>query len=165
MITIAILLSILISNLPSYTPFMVEGPSMLPTLHDGEMFILDEGIYKQSEPERGEIVIFYDDKKPDYFYIKRVMGLPGERIHVTSKGIYLEEKGVLQELIEPYLAHAEDNKNYSLKGYKDQIFVVPEGKYFVLGDNRQHSLDSRSFIYPFIPKERIKGKYLFTLLN
>jgi signal peptidase I len=138
---------------------------MLPTLHDGEIFVLDEGAYKNDEPKRGDIVVFSESKKPDYFYIKRVIGLPGEHLDVTSDGIFIEEKGSKTELAESYLAHAEDqNKNYALGGYKNEIYYVPNDKYFVLGDNRSHSLDSRSFIYPFIPKEMIKGKYLFTLI-
>jgi signal peptidase I len=88
---------------------------MLPTLHDGEIFVLDEGAYKNDEPKRGDIVVFSESKKPDYFYIKRVIGLPGEHLDVTSDGIFIEEKGSKTELAESYLAHAEDqNKNYAL---------------------------------------------------
>ncbi len=155
----------LISRLMAFTPFMVDGPSMLPTLQSGSLFVLDKDAYKDSEPQRGDIVVFAFEKKPDYFYVKRVVGLPGERVHVTSNGLYLEEQnGRENEVQEPYLAHAQGNdKNFALRGFKDQIFVVPSGKYLVLGDNRAHSLDSRSFIYPFVPKENIKGKYIITL--
>jgi signal peptidase I len=148
-----------------FSPFIVQGSSMLPTLHDGEIFVLDEGAYKNAEPGRGDIVVFSDAKKPDYFYIKRVIGLPGEHVDVTSNGIFIENNGSKAALAESYLAHASDqNKNYALGGYKKEIYYVPGDKYFVLGDNRSHSLDSRSFLYPFIPKEMIKGKYLFSLI-
>lgn len=138
---------------------------MQPTLHSGDLFILNQQAYVDSEPHRGDIVVFSNEKEPDYFYVKRIIGLPGERLHITSNGIYVETSGARRELAEPYLAHAAENKDYSLKGYKDELFVIPKDKYFVLGDNRPHSLDSRSFVYPFIPKAGIKGKYIFTLLD
>ena len=167
MIKTYFLVAALVSRLMAFTPFMVDGPSMLPTLQSGSLFVLDTEAYKNAEPQRGDIVVFAFEKTPDYFYVKRVVGLPGERVHVTSSGLYLEEKnGSKDEIHEPYLAHAQDNdKNFALRGFKDQIFVVPSGKYLVLGDNRAHSLDSRSFIYPFVPKESMKGKYIITLFN
>ncbi len=161
---VGLLLSMLLSRLFTFSPFLVEGPSMLPTLNDGEVFVLDEGAYSESGPKRGDIVVFSDSKKPDYLYIKRVIGLPGERVHVTDNGIFIEENGTKRELAESYLAHAEDDKNYSLKGYRDEVYVVPQDKYFVMGDNRARSLDSRSFAYPFIYDDMIKGKYLFSLI-
>jgi len=171
-----LILSFFAAKLAVFSPFMVDGPSMLPTLHSGDIFVLDKAAYEETKPLRGDIVVFFESDKPDYFYVKRVIGLPGERLHVTSKGIYLEEGIARKEIPESYLAHAEDTdgavnpadaaaKNYSLRGYKDELFIVPKDKYFVLGDNRAHSLDSRSFIYPFIPKQNIKGKYIFTLLD
>jgi signal peptidase I len=147
---------------------------MLPTLHSGDVFVLNGAAYSAAKPERGDIVVFFEDDEPDYFYVKRVIGLPGERLHVTTKGIYLEEGVAKKELPEPYLAHAAESggadaggaaKDYTRKGYTDELFIVPKDKYFVLGDNRAHSLDSRSFIDPFIPLNNIKGKYIFTLLD
>jgi signal peptidase I len=165
MITYGFLFSAILMRLLTFSPFIVAGGSMLPTLHDGEVFVLDEGVFLSSEPKRGDVVVFADSKKPDYLYIKRVIGLPGERLHVTNDGIFVEENGAKKELTESYLAHAEDqSKNYSRAGYRDEIYVVPSDKYFVLGDNRGRSLDSRSFTYPFIPKSMIKGKYLFTIM-
>jgi signal peptidase I len=146
------------------SPFLVDGPSMLPTLHDGDLFILDSKAYAESEPARGDIVVFSDEKNKEYYYVKRIVGLPGERLHVTDNGLLIEENGGNMELPEPYLSDRTDN-NYALNGFKDEVFMVPADKYFVLGDNRAHSLDSRSFAYPFIPKTLIKGKYLFTLID
>jgi|WetSurMetagenome_2_1015567.scaffolds.fasta_scaffold173486_2 signal peptidase I len=165
MLAAGFLLSMLLTKLVTFSPFLVEGPSMFPTLRDGEVFVLDEGAYSGAVPQRGDIVVFADTRKPDYLYIKRVIGLPGERLHVTSNGVFVEENGTKKELPESYLVHAADqNRNYSLKGYEDEIFAVPKDKYFVMGDNRLHSLDSRSFAYPFILQDAIKGKYLFSLI-
>jgi signal peptidase I len=159
-----LIITVLFSRLVSLSPFLVDGPSMLPTLNDGDLFILNAAAYAEADPQRGDIVVFSDEKDPEYFYVKRIVGLPGERLHVTLDGIFMEEMGEQKELAEPYLAHAAEDRSYALNGYRDEVFAVPEDKYFVLGDNRSHSLDSRSFPYPFIPKTLIKGKYLFTLL-
>lgn len=165
MLNLITLITALFTSLVSFSPFLVDGPSMQPTLHDGDLFILDSRAYAENEPRRGDIVVFSDESDPEYFYVKRIVGLPGERLHVTQDGIYIEEKGVQAELSEPYLAHAAEDRNYAMNGYKDEAFAVPADKYFVLGDNRSHSLDSRSFAYPFIAKTLIKGKYLFTLID
>jgi signal peptidase I len=159
-----LILSFLFSQLPAFSPFMVDGPSMLPNMNSGDIFLLNGDAYVSEKPARGDVVVFYEEGEPDYFYVKRILGLPGERLHVTSKGIYVEEGLKRAEIPEPYLAHAADADN-SLKGYKDELFIVPKDKYFVLGDNRAHSLDSRSFIQPFIPIGNIKGKYILTLLD
>lgn len=165
MLDIFFLISFFIIKLSVLSPFMVSGPSMLPTLHDGDVIVLNSRAYGSEEPVRGDVVVFSDEKKSDYYYVKRIVGLPGERLHITPDGIYVERSGAKEVLPEPYLAHAAENNDFSLKGYEDELYIVPPGKYFVLGDNRQHSLDSRSFIYPFISKDRIKGKYLFTILD
>jgi signal peptidase I len=165
MMNLFAIIAALLTGLIPLSPFLVEGPSMLPTLHDGDLFILDSRAYEESEPARGDIVVFSDEKDKEYYYVKRVVGLPGERLHVTDNGILVEREGINMELPEPYLAHAAEDKNYALNGFKDEVFLVPADKYFVLGDNRAHSLDSRSFAYPFIPKTLIKGKYLFTLID
>jgi signal peptidase I len=179
MIRSAFFIAAIASRLMAFTPFIIDGPSMEPTLNSGDFIVLDSVAYKQAEPARGDVVVFSFEKEPLYFYVKRIVGLPGERVHVTSDGIYFEAAdGAKKELLEPYLVHAqgedpangaenpaggENAKNFALRGFKDQIFVVPSGKYLVLGDNRSHSLDSRSFIYPFIAKDRVKGKYVFTI--
>lgn len=174
MINLFLILSFFAAKLAIFSPFMVDGPSMLPTLHNGDIFILNSGAYAEAQPRRGDVVVFFEEDKPDYYYVKRVIGLPGERLHLTSKGIFVEENGAREEIPEPYLDNggggivanaAAADKNYLLKNYKDELFIVPEDKYFVLGDNRGHSFDSRSFIYPFIPLQNIKGKYIITLLD
>lgn len=148
-------------------PFLVDGPSMEPTLGDGALFIMDKSVYNMQEPRRGDIVVFILEDEPDYFYVKRVIGLPGERIAIKRDGIYLVEDGVMAQLHEPYLtpiAPAE-KEVYTYKLRFTQYYSVPNDQYFVLGDNRLHSLDSRYFKQPFISKAQIKGKYIFTLFD
>lgn len=165
MIHLYLILSLLFSQVAVMSPFIVEGPSMLPTMSEGDVFFLNGAAYANATPQRGDVVVFVDDRDTDYLYVKRVVGLPGERIHVTTTGIYLETDGRRKEILEPYVAHAEENGNFASAGYKDELFVVPRDKYFVLGDNRSHSLDSRTFLHPFIPIANIRGKYIFTLLK
>jgi signal peptidase I len=164
----ALVSGFLVWRLAYTTPFLVQGPSMEPTVHNGTLFALDTLAYRLGFPERGDIVVFHFEDDPDYFYVKRIVGLPGERVHVATDGVYLEDQGGLKsKLLEPYLANAASSATgKSLKnGYKDETFVVPPGKYMVMGDNRADSLDSRFFKHPFIPREDIQGKYLFTLLG
>jgi len=165
MMNLIIILSLLVAKLSIFSSFLVEGPSMQPTLRNGDIFILNKDAYATSRPKRGDIVVFFKGDDPDYLYVKRVIGLPGERLHVTSTGIYLEDGIKKKFLVEPYLAADDGAAKVMMKGYTDELFIVPKDKYFVMGDNRGHSFDSRLFLDPFVPKEDIKGKYIFTLLS
>ena len=153
------------ANVFALSLFMVEGPSMEPNLDDGEIFLLDGYSYRVGEPQRGDVVVFNLKKSPNFYYVKRIVGLPGETVHVKSDGVYLEEgDGRQAKLGEPYIKKVLEEVFYFGKRNLDEIFAVPQGEYFVLGDNRGHSLDSRSFSDPFISKENIKGR-LFYVFN
>ncbi len=158
---------LMVAQFFTFSPFLVEGPSMEPTLHDGTLFVVDNGGYRLRDPERGDIVVFTLEGKPDYFYVKRIVGLPGERIAIKQDGLYVAEEGVLVKIDEPYLTDIADSDKqvYSYKPRFAQYYTVPYDTYFVLGDNRLHSLDSRYFKDPFIPIEQIQGKYFLTLLK
>lgn len=123
--------------------FRIEGHSMLPTLQEGEYVIIDKLSYYLDEPNRGDVIVlhFPNDRSRDF--IKRVIGLPGDRVEV-SEGIVKVNDVVLNE---PYI---NASPNYS--GSWD----VPEGQFFVLGDNRNNSSDSHN--WSFLPREDIVGK-------
>jgi signal peptidase I len=123
--------------------FRIEGHSMMPTLQEGEYVIINKLAYYFDEPERGDIIVlhFPNDRSRDF--IKRVIGLPGDQIEVGSREVRVN--GVL--LHEPYINAPPE--------YSGQ-WVVPEGKYFVLGDNRNNSSDS--YTWSFLPREDIVGK-------
>lgn len=123
-------------------PFYVKGASMEPNFYDHEYLIIDEITYRFNEPQRGDIIVFRYPRNPQEYFIKRLVGLPGESIKI-DKGkvtIFNEENPDGFILDEPYLE--EGTKTYGIS--EDQVTMTEE-EYFVLGDNRNSSKDSRSF--------------------
>jgi len=120
-------------------PFNVRGASMEPNFSDNEYLIIDELSYRFREPRRGEVIVFRYPLDPSQYFIKRVLGLPGETIEVTDGKIILYNKEYPSgsTLHEPYLdALATQGKRKA---------TLTSDEYMVFGDNRDHSLDSRSF--------------------
>jgi signal peptidase I len=136
------------------TPHQVDGKSMYPTYKNEEYLIANKLIYKLSEPQRGDVVIFRKSATQDY--IKRIIGLPGDTITLKD-GYLLVNGGKLDE--SSYLSVETDEGAYLKNG---STRTVPEGEYFVSGDNRPKSSDSRSF--GPIKEEDIKGKVWFVFL-
>lgn len=125
-----------------FKPFYVKGASMEPNFHDHEYLIIDEITYRFREPERGEVIVFRypGNLKEKEYYLKRIIGLPGERVKISEGKIIIyndaHPEGI--ELNEPYLPD-------DLKTTPDKITPVGPNQYFVLGDNRNNSSDSRRF--------------------
>ncbi|OGH77911.1 MAG: signal peptidase I [Candidatus Magasanikbacteria bacterium RIFCSPLOWO2_12_FULL_47_9b] len=137
-----------------FKPFYVKGQSMVPTFYEREYLIVDEITYRFREPERGEVIVFRAPIDEKDFYLKRVIGLPGERVRVDDNKIVIyNEKypeGVVVE--ESYLP-------ISKKTSGSVIFTLGADEYFVLGDNREASFDSRRF--GPIPRSDIIGRTVF----
>lgn len=126
----------------------VDGRSMEPTLQDGDNLICDKLSYRFTDPERFDIVIIYPDETKSDRWIKRVIGLPGETVRIDSEGnIYINGE-ILEE---SYGAETIEDP-----GLAAQEITLGEDEYWVMGDNRNHSSDSR-VIGP-VPKSRILGK-------
>lgn len=157
------------------SPFQVEGSSMVDTLEDNEYIVINKLVYFLTDPKRGEIVVFRPPNDPKKYYVKRVIGLPGDVIVIRSGNVYVRAAGTTKEtpLDEPYLDAKSLGKTFRHPpGSGDtsrQEYTVPADQYFLLGDNRQGSLDSRSFIVndkpaPFVPEQDIKGRVWFVAL-
>ncbi|MCG2701061.1 signal peptidase I [Candidatus Parcubacteria bacterium] len=123
-------------------PFYVKGASMEPSFFDHEYLIIDEISYRLDDPERGDIVVFRYPKNPQEYFIKRIIGLPEERIQIKEGQVYVynQENPDGVKLWEPYLT--DGTKTYSLS---EDIVILAEDEYYLLGDNRNSSKDSRSF--------------------
>lgn len=147
------------------SPVTVNGASMNPTLHDGEHLFIN----KVSDPKRFDIIVFPAPDEENAEYIKRVIGLPGDKVEYKEDQLYINDK----KYDEPYLdsekdalksgylttdANGDPNFNMAeIKGSNGSL-IVPEGQLFVLGDNRQVSKDSRYI--GFISQESVLGKVI-----
>jgi len=120
-----------------FKPFYVKGQSMEPTYHENEYLIIDEISYRFRAPQRGDVVVFHAPLGED-FYLKRILGLPGERVKVENNKVIIYNESYPQGIVveEPYLIEDTIGQvSYDLKN----------DEYFVMGDNRDSSYDSRRF--------------------
>lgn len=129
--------------------FTVDGPSMMPTLLDGERLLVDKISYRFIEPRRGDIVVFRYPADPTQHFIKRIIGLPGDTVEVRGGQVFIN--GSL--LTENYVLQ----RAFGRFGPRQ----VPEGAYFVLGDNRNNSEDSRDPRVGFVPRSHVVGRAIW----
>jgi signal peptidase I len=143
-----------------FQPFMVKGASMEPNYHSTDYLIIDELSYRFSEPQRGDVIVFKYPKDESYKYIKRIIAFPGEAVEIKNAKIYITDKsGKMFELDENYLP--QEVKDSWKNNMTMSPVLLKEGEYFVLGDNRNYSSDSR--IWGTLPEGNIIGKVFFTL--
>lgn len=122
-----------------FQPFFVEGSSMFPTFKNGDYLIIDELTYRFREPQRGEVIVFHSPQQEKDYYIKRIIGLPNEEVEVKEGNIIIYNKDHPNGFVlnESYLL--DDQTPGDLK------ISLKENEYFVLGDNRYASYDSRAW--------------------
>ena len=158
--------------------FHIPSGSMIPTLLIGDFILVDKITYHLREPERGDVVVFHFPLNEDIYYIKRIVGLPGDRVEVKGGKLFIngkpckyqplgdytyEEKGRVYsgKLFYEFLPKRSggEKKHYVLKtgseGDETKVFTVPKDKYFMMGDNRNQSYDSR--YWGFVDKDKIVG--------
>lgn len=180
-----------------YEPFHIPSGSMKPTLVEGDYILVSKFEYGYSrysfpfglplfkgrilsfkEPERGDVIVFRLPSNPRINYIKRLIGLPGDRIVIKNNNLYINNEEIKNTYIDQYL---DERNSIYLPKYKEKIndkeinvlhanlgmirspqadgeFIVPDGYYFFMGDNRDNSLDSRFPETGFIPYENLVGK-------
>lgn len=137
-------------------PHQVKGASMEPNFHDGEYILTDKISYRFTSPQRGDVIIFKAPTDPDVDFIKRIIGLPGEKLKISDGKIVV----INDQNKNGFTLNEGYQTNGPTSGGKEapqnQEVTVPKDKYFVLGDNRIESFDSRS--WGFLPRENIIGK-------
>lgn len=136
-------------------PFVVSGESMFPTFHDGQYLVVDEISYTIYGPHRGDVVIFKYPNDPSRFFIKRIIGLPNETVQIKDNVVTIinaeNPEGFVLE--ENYV-----NEEFSATG----IHKVGKDEYFVMGDNRNRSSDSR--VWGMLPRKLMVGRAFLRLL-
>jgi signal peptidase I len=132
-----------------YQPVKVEGTSMMPWLTDQERIFVNKFVYRFGDIQRGDIVVFWFPMEPSKSYIKRVVGLPGDTVEIMEGALHVNGERVEEPYVPPE--------------YRDHVSwpatKVEPGHYYVLGDHRNASNDSRS--WGTVPRERIYGKAVF----
>ncbi len=149
--TLALLIVLVVIPIRTFvvSPFMVDGASMHPTFENLDYLIVNEIVYTFKEPARGEVIVFRYPNDTSIFYIKRIIGLPGETVSINRGAVTIKTiSGETVSLTEPYIVNedATYTKNTTLNA----------GEYFVLGDNRPNSSDSR--VWGPLPRKDIIGR-------
>lgn len=136
-------------------PFKVAGTSMVPTFQDKNYLIIDELTYHFKSPARGDVIVFHPPVDPKSYYIKRIIGIPGDTVTSVNSVITITntEHPEGEILTEPYITTDAPGDTFSIK--------VPEGQYFTMGDNRPASFDSRR--WGLLEKNKITGRVLLRL--
>ena len=138
-------------------PYKFPTQSMSPTLHSGDKIFVNKWIYRHENPKRGDLVVFQYPLDPRKDFLKRVVGLPGEKLKIQDGHIYIDDKLLVAPefpMDRPYF-NVEDWKY----GKSGMVIQIPQNSYFVLGDNSAHSADSRQ--WGFVPRQTIKAKAFF----
>ena len=156
------------------SPFQVDGDSMLSTLENNEYILINKLTYFIDIPKRGDVVVLrpptHDYQK---HYVKRIIGIPGDEVIIREGYVYIRTEDSDQEerLSEPYLNEHNYGQTYHQFGStEEKRYQVPADHYFLLGDNRRGSLDSRSFVdnkgepQPFVHRSDVKGKVWYVVL-
>lgn len=140
-VALVAIVSVLIIRNFLVQPFLVNGASMEPNFHNNDYLLVDEISYRFREPQRGEVIVFKYPGNKKYYYIKRIIGLPGEEIQVKNGKIVIFNQKNPEgfELKENYLPFK------IITGGKDEKVKISDNNYFVMGDNRQFSFDSRNW--------------------
>lgn len=151
-ITILALLIVIPIRYFLFQPFLVKGQSMEPNFQEMDYLIIDEISYRLRDPQRGEVIVFKYPDNPSQRYIKRIIGLPGEKVEIKNGKIKIFETDQISVLDESKYLPSSDYTSGNIG------ILLKENEYFVLGDNRSSSFDSRRF--GALERDYIIGKVL-----
>lgn len=188
-----VLLAVLLLRSFIAEPFRIPSGSMIPTLHIGDFILVNKFAYglrapvthtkllALGEPERGDVAVFRYPRDTRLDYIKRIVGLPGDRVAFKGKRVFINGKAPEYKEIGVYETHGSDPNGVSVeltenffgvehsilinpnRGNVEGEVVVPDGHYFVVGDNRDNSNDSR--YWGFVPEENLVGRAMVIWMN
>lgn len=133
-----------------FQPFFVQGISMEPNFHNGDYLIVDEITYRFREPQRGEVIVFRYPKNPSQRYIKRIVGLPGETVEIKDSQVVVVDEDGKEVLNESTYLPPDTLTSGNIR------VSLSKDEYFVLGDNREYSSDSRR--WGVLPRKHIVGR-------
>ncbi|MFD1862455.1 signal peptidase I [Planococcus sp. FY231025] len=141
-----------------FTPIVVDGESMMPTLEHGDRMIVNKIGYSVGEPDRFDIIVFHAPEEKDY--IKRVIGLPGDHVAYENDQLYINGEAVEEPYLDTYKQGITGTltEDFTLEDITNQS-TIPEGYVFVMGDNRRQSKDSRHI--GIVPIEEVIGSTSF----
>lgn len=167
-----------------WEPFYAPAGSMEPSLRVGDRFLVSKYAYRLGEPQRGDIVVFLSPRGDTTAYVKRLVGLPGERIQMKAGTLYINGVKVRQDEVERQVPAGEgelyretlpEGRSYLIRDLMEHspmddtdIFEVPPGHYFFLGDNRDNSIDSRvqgSIGVGYVPRKNLIGPVVLVYWN
>ncbi len=159
------------------SPFQVEGSSMVDTLSDREYIIINKFAYLLGQPGRGDVVVFRPPNEMKKYYVKRIIGMPGDTVTIKDGYVFLKQAGEKESkkldesgYLSPHNLGSTFRHPPSSGDRTAASYDVPAGDYFLLGDNRQGSLDSRSFTagngkpIAYVAEDEIKGRVWFIAL-
>lgn len=147
----------------AFQPHEVSGHSMdgIANFQDGQYILTNKISYKFSEPQRSDVIIFNSPVRKGEAYIKRIIGLPGEKVMISDNKVYIYNNDHPDGIVLDESAYLDPFVVTNVESFmkEGEVVEVPENHYFVMGDNRPHSSDSRE--WGFVPKDSIKGKSYF----
>jgi signal peptidase I len=139
-VILTVLVTVIIIRLFVFQVFEVEGSSMEPNFHNNEYLLVEKVSYRLHAPKRGDVVVFKYPNNPEVNYIKRIIGLPGETVRIANNQVSVNG----QPLAEGYLTSGEETL-VSAAGDRPYELTLSSDQYFMMGDNREHSSDSRDW--------------------
>jgi signal peptidase I len=151
-----VILEPILPNIKNFKPYRIRSSGMAPSLLVGDRLVADRKIYKEEKPKRDDVIIFEYPKDPSKDFLKRVIGLEGEKLEIVNNKVYINDKLI----DDPWGYYESSGQAKYLKELENfGPVVVPKDFLFVLGDNRHNSMDSRFF--GFVDITKVKGKALY----